>query len=66
MLNEYLYLAIAMMYFIIVLVSLYEMWEDEHHRTTKHFIYKGAYIGLVIFYVLLWREHWDTLLHLKK
>ncbi len=65
MLSEHLYLVIAIMYFVILAVSLYEMWYDEHHRTNKNYIIKGAYIGLVIFYILLWREH-SELMHLLK
>lgn len=62
MLDEYLYLMIALIYLIIGMVYLYELW---HYANTKNYILVASYIGLFIFYVLLWRDHLALLLKLK-
>jgi len=63
MIDEYLYLVIAIMYFTIAAVHLYDLWHDP---TKENYILEFAYIGLVIFYILLWRDHLALLLKLKK
>lgn len=62
MFDEYLYLIIAMLYFSIAMTHLYDLY---YERTNQNYILFGSYFGLVIFYVLLWREHLVILLKLK-
>lgn len=53
------YLGIAFLYFLVAMTHLYDLYNE---RTNENYILFASFFGLVIFYMLLWREYLVILL----